>query len=105
VIVEFEPQTRIEGEIQQLSSDFPVIEFHRILKGEVLARNSANDLIVFDGVGFASEDFTALVFLRDLLKEQGGYEILDMIPQQADPKNLYSVVNEHSIVMNETMAI
>jgi ornithine cyclodeaminase len=92
VIVEFEPQTRIEGEIQQLPNDFPVVEFHRILKGEVPARTSANDLVVFDGVGFASEDFTALVFLRDLIRQQPGYELLDMIAQQPDPKNLYSVV-------------
>lgn len=33
VIVEFEPQTRVEGEIQHQPEDFPVIEFHRILKG------------------------------------------------------------------------
>lgn len=108
VIVEFEPQTRIEGDIQQLASDFPVTEFHRIVKGEKQARSDNNDLVVFDGVGFASEDFTALVFLRDLIKEQGGYEVLDMITQQADPKNLYSVVKEHSedrsIAMTAAMA-
>ena len=60
---------------------------------------------MFDGVGFASEDFTALVFLRDLIREQEGYEILDLIPQQADPKNLYSVVKDLSIATNEAMAI
>ncbi|WP_299185239.1 ornithine cyclodeaminase [uncultured Psychrobacter sp.] len=97
VIVEFEPQSRIEGEIQQLSPEFPVIEFHHILKGEVSARESDDDLVIFDGVGFASEDFTALVFLRDLIREQGEYEVLDMITQQADPKNLYSVVKDHSV--------
>lgn len=104
VIVEFEPQTRIEGEIQQLASDFPVIEFHRILKGEMPARTSQSDLVVFDGVGFASEDFTALVFLRDLIREQQEYEVLDMIAQQADPKNLYSVVKEHSVMPSIDMA-
>ena len=73
------------------------------------ARTSDDDLVVFDGVGFASEDFTALVFLRDLIREQGGYEILDLIPQQADPKNLYSVVKEHSkdhsLVTNESESV
>lgn len=92
VIVEFEPQTRIEGDIQQLSEDFPVTEFHRILKGELSARTSIDDLVVFDGVGFASEDFTALVFLRDLIKKQNAYELLDLIPQQTDPKNLFSIL-------------
>ncbi|WP_201510023.1 ornithine cyclodeaminase [Psychrobacter alimentarius] len=96
VIVEFEPQTRIEGDIQQLPQDFPVTEFHRIVKGEKGIRTNDNNLVVFDGVGFASEDFTALVFLRDLIKKQDAYELLDLIPHQPDPKNLYSVVKAHS---------
>lgn len=108
VIVEFEPQTRIEGDIQQLSQDFPVTEFHRLVNGEKEIRANENNLVVFDGVGFASEDFTALVFLRNLLREQEGYDILDLIPQQADPKNLYSVVKAHSkdfsIEANDAMA-
>ena len=92
VLVEFEPQTRIEGEIQQLASDFPVTEFHRVLKGEQKARDNAGQLIVFDGVGFASEDFTALVYLRDLLKQQKT-EHLALIAQPADPKNLFGLLN------------
>src|SRR5882757_237671 len=33
VVVEFEPQSRIEGEIQQMESDFPVAEFTDVLAG------------------------------------------------------------------------
>ena len=91
ILVEFEPQTRIEGEIQQMTSDFPVTEFHRVLKGERKARDNAQQLIVFDGVGFASEDFTALVYLRDLLKQQQT-EQLQLIAQPANPKNLYGLL-------------
>ncbi|MFK3915932.1 ornithine cyclodeaminase [Psychrobacter sp. NPDC078501] len=109
VIVEFEPQTRIEGDIQQLSQDFPVTEFHRIVNGEKEVRTNEDNLVVFDGVGFASEDFTALVFLRDLIKKQDAYELLDLIPQQQDPKNLYSVVKAHSkdrsLETDESMAV
>ncbi len=32
VVVEFEPQSRIEGEIQQMPADFPVIELTRVLR-------------------------------------------------------------------------
>ncbi|BFM03806.1 hypothetical protein Psyaliredsea_24530 [Psychrobacter alimentarius] len=71
-------------------------EFHRIINGEKDIRTNDNNLVVFDGVGFASEDFTALVFLRDLIKKQDTYELLDLIPHQQDPKNLYSVVKAHS---------
>ncbi len=34
VFVEFPPQTRIEGEIQQKDPDFPVVEFWKVLTGE-----------------------------------------------------------------------
>src|SRR3546814_16832434 len=32
--VEFEPQTRIEGEIQQMPDSYPVTEFCRVVRGE-----------------------------------------------------------------------
>ena len=38
VIVEYEPQTRIEGDIQQLPEEFPVTEFHRVLSGDAPGR-------------------------------------------------------------------
>ncbi|MGI5308931.1 ornithine cyclodeaminase [Rheinheimera sp. WS51] len=94
VFVEFEPQTRVEGEIQQLSADFAVTEFNNVIKQQVKARDNDQQLIVFDGVGFASEDFSALVFLRDLLLQHSEYQILDLITQQADPRNLFSVLSE-----------
>ena len=34
MFVEFPPQTRIEGEIQQKDPDFPVVEFWKVLTGE-----------------------------------------------------------------------
>lgn len=92
VVVEFEPQTRIEGDIQQLEPDFPVTEFHHVIKGDKAIRSTADNLVVFDGVGFASEDFTALVYLRNLIEEKQRYDVLDVITQQKDPKNLFSVV-------------
>ncbi|NYH25367.1 hypothetical protein GGD40_004938 [Paraburkholderia bryophila] len=35
VFVEYEPQTRIEGDIQQLPADSPVVELWRVLRGEM----------------------------------------------------------------------
>jgi ornithine cyclodeaminase len=60
VVVEFEPQSRIEGEIQQLPADFPVTELSEVLAGRAPGRLSASELTVFDSVGFALEDFSAL---------------------------------------------
>jgi ornithine cyclodeaminase len=65
VFVEYAPQTRIEGEIQQMAPDFPVIEFWQVVTGRAPGRRAADRITLFDSVGFAIEDFSALRFLRD----------------------------------------
>ena len=65
VFVEYTPQTRIEGEIQQLPPDFPVTELWQVITGEAKGRTAATDVTVFDSVGFAIEDFSVLRYLRD----------------------------------------
>ena len=98
VFVEYEPQTRIEGEIQQMSPSFTVTEFHKVINKQSLGRTSQDELTIFDGVGFASEDFTALVFIRDELIKTGEFALLDLITQQADPRNLFSVLSDQPLV-------
>jgi len=51
VFVEFPPQTRIEGEIQQKDPDFPVVEFWKVLTGEEPGRTSDEQITLFDSVG------------------------------------------------------
>jgi ornithine cyclodeaminase len=90
VIVEYEPQSRIEGEIQQLAADFPVTEFATIVRGERPGRLAPGEVTIFDSVGFALEDYSALRFLHKLLAEQRGARTqIDLLPQLADPKNLF----------------
>lgn len=90
VVVEFEPQSRIEGEVQQMPADFPVIELAQVIRGEAVARRSARDVTLFDSVGFALEDYSALRFLHALLREQNlGRRELDLIPELDDPKDLF----------------
>ncbi len=89
VVVEFEPQSRIEGDVQQMPADFAVTEFWRVLAGEVAGRTSDTEITVFDSVGFALEDFSALRLLHDLAQQLGFGAPLDLIPQMADPKDLF----------------
>ncbi len=90
VIVEYEPQSRIEGEIQQLDADFAVTEFADILRGAKPGRVTADDVTVFDSVGFALEDYSSLRFLHTLLGERRGTcTQIDLVPRLADPKNLF----------------
>ncbi|KQW52235.1 MULTISPECIES: ornithine cyclodeaminase [unclassified Roseateles] len=89
VICEFEPQSRIEGDMQQMPADFPVTEFWRVLAGQAAGRESSSQVTVFDSVGFALEDFSALRLLRDMSQQLGLGSPLDLIPQMADPKDLF----------------
>ncbi|WP_213954037.1 ornithine cyclodeaminase [Variovorax sp. dw_954] len=94
VVVEYEPQTRIEGDIQQMPADFPVTEFHQILSGAQPGRDSEQQVTVFDSVGFALEDFSALRYLRDLGQRHGVGRELNLIPSLVDPKDLFALVRQ-----------
>lgn len=88
--VEFEPQTRIEGEIQQMPADYPVTELWRVLDGQVPGRRDGAQITLFDGVGFAIEDFSALNWLFGHV--EGGGAMLDLIADPDDPRDLYGML-------------
>ncbi len=92
VIVEFEPQTRIEGDIQQMPRDFPVTELWQVLSGGTPGRETAQQVTVFDSVGFALEDFSALRYLHELAKAQGIGSRIELVPEPENPKDLYQYV-------------
>ena len=94
VFVEFTPQTRIEGDIQQMPADFAVTELWEVLSGRCSGRESDAQITVFDSVGFALEDFSALRFMHDAALALGYGERLALIPQMADPKNLFGTLLE-----------
>jgi ornithine cyclodeaminase len=93
VVVEYEPQTRIEGEIQQMPADFPVIELAQVLAGRSAGRASDGEVTIFDSVGFALEDFSALRYLlRIHHEERGGEQQVDLVPDLEDPKDLFGLL-------------
>ncbi|MFV0358405.1 ornithine cyclodeaminase [Tropicimonas sp.] len=92
IFVEYPPQTRIEGEIQQLDPDHPVTELWRVLAGRAPGRTSDRQVTLFDSVGFAIEDFSALRYLRDQLDRTGRFENLDMIADPDDPRDLFGMI-------------
>jgi ornithine cyclodeaminase len=90
IVVEFEPQSRIEGEIQQLDDSFAVTEFADVVNGAHLGRAHDREVTIFDSVGFALEDFSALRYLQRIhLEERGAQQRLDLLPQLRDPKDLF----------------
>jgi ornithine cyclodeaminase len=91
VFVEYEPQSRVEGEIQQLEPTFPVTELSAVLSGKAAARSSDTDVTIFDSVGFALEDFSTLRYLHRLHRAKTSERnSIDLVPDLADPKNLYA---------------
>jgi ornithine cyclodeaminase len=90
VFVEYEPQSRIEGELQQMPAGFTVTELWAVLAGQARGRQGAAQVTVFDSVGFALEDFSALRLLRDCARELGLGAAVDLIPALSDPKDLYA---------------
>jgi len=92
VFVEYTEQTRIEGEIQQMEPDFAVTELWEVLNGTANGRSSPDELTIFDSVGFAIEDFSALRFLRDGVADTSFYTDLDLIADPQDPKDLFSLL-------------
>jgi ornithine cyclodeaminase len=98
VVVEFEPQSRIEGEIQQLPSDFRVIELSEVLAGRAAGRASEREVTIFDSVGFALEDFSSLRYLMRIHQgERGGERQIDLVPDLEDPKDLFGLLAERGV--------
>ncbi|HHX4059251.1 MAG: ornithine cyclodeaminase [Burkholderia contaminans] len=98
VFVEFEPQSRIEGEIQQMPADFPVTELWRVLQGETTGRERADEVTVFDSVGFALEDYSALRYLYALAQQHNAGVEIALIPPAVDPKNLFALIDDPAAI-------
>ncbi len=89
VFVEYEPQTRIEGDIQQMPRDFPVTELWQVLEGSRPGRRSSEQVTIFDSVGFALEDFSSLHVINEAAGDLGLGQPLALVPNQANPKDLF----------------
>ncbi|MFO8125196.1 ornithine cyclodeaminase [Yoonia sp.] len=92
VFVEYPPQTRIEGEIQQMPADHPVTELWQVITGQQTGRQSAGEVTLFDGVGFAIEDFSALRYVHQKIKDTPFYIDLDLIADPDDPRDLFGMI-------------
>ncbi len=90
--VEFEPQTRIEGEIQQMDATYPVTEFWRVLCGEAVGRQNERQITLFDSVGFATEDFSALRYIYSKLKGTNFFQQIDMVADPDEPRDLFGML-------------
>ncbi|NBA98283.1 ornithine cyclodeaminase [Pseudomonas sp. R5(2019)] len=94
VIVEYEPQSRIEGEIQQMPADSPTTEFWQVVNGQAAGRENDAQVTLFDSVGFALEDYSALRYVLDVARAlEIGSEIA-LVPELDDPKDLFALLRQ-----------
>ncbi|WP_428480734.1 ornithine cyclodeaminase [Roseomonas gilardii] len=92
IFVEYPPQTRIEGEIQQLPADHPVTELWQVIAGHAEGRRGADQITLFDSVGFAIEDFSALRYVRARIEGTGFFEELDLLADPDEPRDLFGML-------------
>lgn len=93
VFAEYLPQTRIEGEIQQMPADFPVTELWQVMTGEAPGRRDRGEITLFDSVGFAIEDFSALRYLADMTDTPALQRHVDLLAKPEDPRNLFGLLD------------
>jgi len=98
VFVEYEPQTRIEGDLQHLPADFPVTELWQLLTGQAAGRTHAQQITLFDSVGFALQDYSVLRLMRDLAQELGLGQPVNLIPELVNPKDLFVLLQPEAPV-------
>ncbi|MBD2745201.1 ornithine cyclodeaminase [Microvirga sp. BT688] len=92
IFVEYPPQTRIEGEIQQLPPDYPVQELWRVIAGLEPGRTGERQITLFDSVGFAIEDFSALRYVKRQIEQTGLSDELDLLADPDEPRDLFGML-------------
>lgn len=103
IMVEYAPQSRIEGEIQQWP-EAPVSELWQALSGAVPGRVSADDVTIFDSVGFALEDYSALRWLHAAAIAHHAGQFIELVALPPDPRDLYGWMMKPDIAMPGAMS-
>ena len=76
-----------------MPADFPVTDLWRVLAGQLGGRDSAEQVTIFDSVGFALEDYSALRYVNEQASRLELGERIDLVPwsedEDNDPKDLF----------------
>ncbi|MCF6282167.1 MAG: ornithine cyclodeaminase [Candidatus Polarisedimenticolaceae bacterium] len=89
IVVEYQEQSMHEGEVQNRPDVTIHAELWEIVSGQRPGRENDHELTLFDSVGFALEDYTALRLVNRLAEEHGIGSESAMIPVLDDPKDLF----------------
>jgi ornithine cyclodeaminase len=92
VFVELEPQTRVEGELQQVAPDVPATELWQVVTGQAPGRTGDAEVTLWDSVGCAVEDLTVLALAHAEVVGTDLVVPLDLVAGLDDPKDLFGLV-------------
>ncbi|WP_298909936.1 ornithine cyclodeaminase [uncultured Aliiroseovarius sp.] len=92
IFVEYPEQTWVEGEIQQLDQGHPITEMWQVITGQAKGRTSDKQITLFDSVGFAIEDFSALRYISKAIEGTAYFTRLDMLADPDDPRDLFGML-------------
>jgi len=92
VVVEYIPQSKSEGEIQQGDESLVYAELWEVITGKKTARLNDHEVTFFDAVGFALEDFSILKLIYQLATKMEVGKEIGLIPQLDDAKDLFSLL-------------
>ncbi len=97
IVVEYFDQAKDEGEIQVFKESeakrLVYAEFHELVNGIKKGRENDRQITLFDSVGIALEDYSALRLTYELALKYDIGEELDMIPDISNPKDLFALLN------------
>lgn len=92
IVVEYFDQSLVEGEIQRLSKkkakELVYAELYELVNGSKKGRGNDQEITLFDSVGIALEDYSALRLTYELAKKYNLGEDFNLTPLIKDPKNL-----------------
>lgn len=94
LIAEYREQTLVEGEVQQHIDPKNAIyaELWEVIMDRRPGRVSEDEIILFDGVGFALEDYSVLKYVYQLSERLGIGREMDLVPTLDHPKNLFGIL-------------
>lgn len=92
LVVEYKPQSLLEGEVQQCGADLIYAELWELVCKNKPGRENNQEITLFDSVGFALEDYSILRVVYELAKEHQLGAELALIPELNDPKNLFGIL-------------
>lgn len=92
IVVEYFDQSLIEGEIQRLSkkeaTNLVHAEMYELVTGQKKGRENNSEITIFDSVGIALEDYSALRLTYELIEKYHISEERNFTPVMENPKNL-----------------